>query len=232
MWMHVWIGVDAAIAAKSKKDVIATPTVLSASGGNVAKRMMGFSLSLSPGPYDRFASSLDRRRTDVERSAHVWWTRNTAVCRDICVKHLRAARTPLWPCSWSIPAYCLVEDHRQDHCCSWGGATANALMTPDSPSILPEVDVGVSEGMLTNTAQVELALTARGLKAPREVALNLFSVAVESVEFVGMRRLVSWYLGMGVALEVRHLSLLHRRHDVLENVPRHRQLDGELLAPR
>ena len=70
MWMHVWIGVDAAIA-KSKKDVIATPTVLSASGGNVAKRMMGFSLSLSPGPYDRFASSLDRRRTDVERSAHV-----------------------------------------------------------------------------------------------------------------------------------------------------------------
>ena len=114
----------------------------------------------------------------------------TAVCRDICVKHLRAARTPLWPCSWSIPAYCLVEDHRQDHCCSWGGATANALMTPDSPSILPEVDVGVSEGMLTNTAQVELALTARGLKAPREVALNLFSVAVESVEFVGMRRLV------------------------------------------
>jgi hypothetical protein len=65
----------------------------------------------------------------------------------------------------------------------------NALMRPDSPSISPEVDMGVSEGMLTSTAQVELALAgheASGVtfmatpESPREV--NNQSVAIESLE--------------------------------------------------
>ena len=66
----------------------------------------------------------------------------------------------------------------------------NALMTPDSLSILPEsavVDMGVSGAMLTNTAQVELALTSHAAsdvtymvmpESPREVSQP---VAAESM---------------------------------------------------
>ena len=66
----------------------------------------------------------------------------------------------------------------------------NALMTPDSLSILPEsavVDMGVSGAMLMNTAQVELALTSHAAsdvtymvmpESPREVSQP---VAAESM---------------------------------------------------